>query len=78
MLLQNSANTLLTGARPGSQIHEQILIIDPRNRIDEERSFDAIDSGSGFEAVPRNEWELYVNLHIDPLAVKNKSMANLS
>ena len=71
MLVPNSANILLIGAKPGSQFHEQIWILDPRNLIDEERSFDAIDSG------PRNEWELYVNLHIDPLAVKHNKHGKL-
>ena len=44
-------------------------MLDRRNLIDVERNFDSIDSIPGFEAVTRNEWDLYVN-SLGPAAVK--------
>lgn len=58
------------GAKPASKFLEQIQLLDPRNLIDADLNFDSMDSIPGFEAVPRDEWNLYVN-HLGPLAVKH-------
>ena len=58
------------GAQPASKLLEQIQLLDPRNLIDADQNFDSMDSIPGFEAVPRDEWNLYVN-HLGPLAVKH-------
>ena len=57
------------GAQPALKFLQQICVLDPRNLIDVERNFDSIDSIPGFEAVTRNEWDLYVN-SLGPAAVK--------
>lgn len=58
------------GEQPASKFLEQIQLLDPRNLIDADLNFDSMDSIPGFEAVPRDEWNLYVN-HLGPLAVKH-------
>ena len=57
------------GAQPASKFLQQIRVLDPRNLINVEWNFDSIDGIPGFEAVSRNEWELYVN-SLGPAAVK--------
>ena len=57
------------GAQPASKFLQQIRVLDPRNLIDVERNFDSFDGIPGFEAVSRNEWDLYVN-SLGPAAVK--------
>ena len=57
------------GAQPASKFLQQIRMPDPRNLIDVEQNFDSIDGIPGFEAVSRNEWDLYVN-SLGPVAVK--------
>lgn len=57
------------GGQPASKFLQQIRVLDPRNLIDVERNFDLIDGIPGFEAVSRNEWDLYVN-SLGPAAVK--------
>ena len=57
------------GAQPALKFLQQICVLDRRNLIDVERDFDSIDSIPGFEAVSRNEWNLYVN-SLGPAAVK--------
>ena len=59
----------LDGAQPASKFLQQIRMLDPRNLIDVERNFDSTDGTPGFEAVSRNEWDLYVN-SLGPAAVK--------
>lgn len=57
------------GAQPVSKFLQQTCVLDPRNLIDVERNFDSSDVIPEFEAVSRNEWDLYVN-SLDPAAVK--------
>lgn len=52
---------VVKGAQPALKFLEQVRVLDPRNLVDAESSFDAIDSIPGFEAVSRNEWDLYKN-----------------
>ena len=59
----------MDGAQPALKFLQQICVLDRRNLIDVERNFDSIDSIPGFEAVTRNEWDLYVN-SLGPAAVK--------
>ena len=63
------------GAQPASKFLEQIRVLDPRNLIDVERNFDSIDSIPGFEAVSRDEGDLYVN-NLGPSAVKYSKDGN--
>lgn len=59
----------MDGAQPALKFLQQICVLDRRNLIDVERNFDSIDSIPRFEAVTRNEWDLYVN-SLGPAAVK--------
>jgi len=51
-------------------------VLDPRNLIDMDHDFNSIDSIPGFDQVPKEEWELYVNNH-GPLAVKQSKDVNI-
>ena len=51
-------------------------VLDPRNLLDMDCDFDSIDSIPGFDEVPKEEWELYVNNH-GPLAVRQSKDGNI-
>ena len=60
---------VVNGAQPASKFLDQVRVLDPRNLLDMDCDFDSIDSIIGFDEVPKEDWELYVN-NRGPLAVK--------
>ena len=67
---------VVDGAQPASKFLDQVQVLDPRNLIDVDHVFNSIDSIPGFEAVSKDEWELYVN-NIGPHAVKQSKDGNI-
>ncbi|XP_074621358.1 uncharacterized protein LOC141879906 [Acropora palmata] len=67
---------VVDGAQPGSNFLDQVRVLDPRNLLDMDHDFNSIDSIPGFDQVPKEEWELYVNNH-GPLAVKQSKDGNI-
>ena len=67
---------VVAGAQPALKFLEQVQILDPRNLVNVDSTFDATDSIPGFEKVSRNEWDLYVN-HLGPKAVKKSTDGQL-
>ena len=64
------------GAQPASKFLDQVRLLDPRNLINMDHDFNSIDSIPGFDQVPKEEWELYINNH-GPLAVKHSPDGNI-
>lgn len=85
VLLANSAFTsaheklrkyVVAGAQPALEFLRQVRLLDPRNLVFADRTIDANDSIPEFDAVSRNEWDLYVN-HLGPEAIKGSTDGNL-
>ena len=85
VLLVNSAFTaahtnlqkyVVASAQPALKFLEQVPVLDPRNLVSADITFDATDGIPGFDKVSRNEWELYVN-HLGPAAVKSSRDGHL-
>ena len=67
---------VVDGAQPASKFLEQVRVLDPRNLIDMDHDFNSIDSIPGFDQVPKEEWEQYINNH-GSLAVKQSKDGNI-
>lgn len=66
----------MDGAQPASKFLDQVRVLDPRNLLHMDCDFESADSIPGFDEVPKEEWELYVNNH-GPLAVKQSKDGNI-
>lgn len=67
---------VVDGAQPALKFLDQVRVLDPRNLLHMDCDFDSVDSIPGFDEVPKEEWELYVNNH-GPLAVKQSKDGNI-